>query len=160
MTTTLGTIKIELDTEKAPNTAGSFIDLANSGFYNGIIFHRVVPDFVIQGGGFTADGNQKSSDQIPWEGTGLQNTRYTIAMARSGNPDSESDSGTATSQFFINTVDNPSLDNYAYPFVVFGRVIEGFSVADAIEALPTGTYNGMEDWPDDPPVITSVVIED
>jgi cyclophilin family peptidyl-prolyl cis-trans isomerase len=160
MTTTMGIIKIELDTDKAPNTAGNFINLANSGFYNGIIFHRVVPGFVVQGGGFTPDGNQKTSNQIPWESTGLQNKRYTISMARSGDPNNQGDSGTATSQFFINTVDNPSLDGYAYPFVVFGRVIDGFSVVDAIEALPTGTYNGIEDWPDDPPVITSVVIED
>lgn len=156
MTTTLGTIKIELDTDKAPVTAGNFIDLANSGFYDGLIFHRVVVDFVIQGGGFTSDGNHKNAENIPWENTGLQNSRYTIAMARSGDPNSESDSGTATSQFFINTVDNPSLDGYTYPFVVFGRVIEGFSVVDAIEALPTDS----NDWPDDPPVITSIVIED
>jgi cyclophilin family peptidyl-prolyl cis-trans isomerase len=160
MTTTLGTIKIELDTDKAPVTAGNFIDLVNSGFYNGLIFHRVVPDFVIQGGGFTSDGNKETSDQVPWENTGLQNKRYSIAMARTGDPDSESDSGTATNQFFINTVDNPNLDSFTYPYVVFGRVIEGFSVVDAIEALPTGTHNGMDDWPDDPPVITSIVIEE
>lgn len=158
MTTSLGTIKIELDTEKAPVTAGNFIELANSGFYNGIIFHRVIADFMIQGGGFNSDGTKKDAAQIPWENTGLQNKIYTISMARSGNPDSQSDSGTATSQFFINTVDNPNLDSYTYPYVVFGRVIEGFHELNAIEGLPTGTYNGMDDWPDDPPVITSIVI--
>jgi cyclophilin family peptidyl-prolyl cis-trans isomerase len=81
-------------------------------------------------------------------------------MARTGDPNIESDSGTATSQFFINHGENHDLDSYAYPFVVFGRVIEGFSVVDAIAALPTGTHNGMENWPDDPPIITSIVIED
>ena len=161
MTTTLGTIKIELDTDKAPVSAGNFIDLANSGFYNGIIFHRVIPDFMIQGGGFTPDGNQRNAGEIPWENTGLRNLRYSIAMARSGDANDVTYSGTATSQFFINTVDNPSLsDDYAYPYVVFGKVVEGFSVVDAIEALSTGTYNGKNDWPDDPPVITSIVIED
>ncbi len=158
--TTLGTIKIELDTDMAPVSAGNFIDLANSGFYNGVIFHRVVPDFVVQGGGFTTDGNQKNSSLISWENSGHKNLRYSIAMARSGDPNSESDSGTATSQFFINLVDNPNLDSYSYPYVVFGRVIDGFSVVDAIGALPTGTNNGMSDWPDNPPVINSIVIED
>jgi len=167
MTTTLGTIKIELDTDKAPVTAGNFIDLANSGFYNGVIFHRVMSGFIIQGGGFTSDGNQKNAGQIPWENTGLLNSRYSISMARSGEANSESDSGTATSQFFINMVDNSHLDKRTssndngveYPYVVFGRVIEGFNVVEAIEALSTGTYNGMNDWPDDPPIITRIVIE-
>ncbi|UCE39691.1 MAG: peptidylprolyl isomerase [Thermoplasmata archaeon] len=156
MTTTLGTIKIELDTEKAPDTAGNFIDLANSNFYNGIIFHRVIAGFVIQGGGFTSDETKKTADSIPWENTGLLNSRYTISMARSGDPNSEADSGTGSSQFFINLADNTNLDSYAYPYVVFGRVIEGFSVVDDIAALPTDS----NDWPDDPPVITTVVIED
>ena len=77
-------------------------------------------------------------------------------MARSGDPDSQSDSGTATNQFFINLADNTNLDSYAYPYVVFGRVIEGFSVVDAIATLPTDS----NEWPDDPPVITSVVIQE
>jgi peptidyl-prolyl cis-trans isomerase A (cyclophilin A) len=81
-------------------------------------------------------------------------------MARSGDPDSQSDSGTGSSQFFINHVDNPSLDSYSYPYVVFAKVIEGFNVVDSIASLPTGTHNGMSDWPDDPPVITSVVIQE
>jgi cyclophilin family peptidyl-prolyl cis-trans isomerase len=156
MTTTLGTIKIELDTEKAPETAGNFIDLTNSGFYNGIIFHRVIAGYVIQGGGFTEDGDQKNAGQIPWENTGLKNTKYSIAMARSGDANNASYSGTATSQFFINLKDNSNLDDYTYPYVVFGRVIEGFSVVDAIATLSTDS----SDWPDDPPVITSVVIEE
>jgi cyclophilin family peptidyl-prolyl cis-trans isomerase len=156
MTTTLGTIKIELDTEKAPDTAKNFIDLTNSGFYNGIIFHRVIAGFVIQGGGFTEDGDQKNAGQIPWENTGLKNAKYSIAMARSGDANDVSYSGTATSQFFINLKDNSDLDDYTYPYVVFGRVVEGFSVVDSIAALPTDS----NEWPDNPPVITSVVIED
>lgn len=157
ITTTLGTIKIELDTDKAPATAANFIELANSGFYEGIIFHRVIPDFVIQAGGYTSDETRKTADSIPWENTGLLNSKYSISMARSGNASSESDSGTATSQFFINLVDNQeSLDSPSYPYVVFGRVIDGFSVVDAIAGLPTNT----NDWPDDPPIITNIVIED
>ena len=153
MTTTLGTIKIELDTDSAPVTAGNFIDLANSGFYEGLIFHRVDEGFVIQGGGFDSDGEYKTADSIPWEGTGLLNIAYTISMARQEDPNS------ASSQFFINTVDNPHLDNDP-PYVVFGKVVEGFSVVDAIEALPTTTHDGHKDWPEDPPVITGVVIEE
>lgn len=161
MTTTLGTITIELDKDNAPITAGNFINLTRSGFYNGIIFHRVIPNFVIQAGGFTADESQKNSNQIPWENTGLQNLKYSISMARSGNASSEYDSGTATSQFFINLVDNQeSLDSPTYPYVVFGKVIEGYSVVGAIGQLPTGTNKGMQDWPNDPPIINSVVIED
>jgi cyclophilin family peptidyl-prolyl cis-trans isomerase len=167
MTTTLGIIKIELYTDTAPVTAQNFIDLANSSFYDGLIFHRVIPDFMIQGGGFTSDGNPKESGQIAWENTGHQNSRYTIAMARSGDANSQPDSGTASSQFFINLEDNTHLDKKTssnpngveYPYVVFGRVIEGFSVLNTIEALPTETYNGMKDWPENPPVITSIVIE-
>ncbi len=155
MATTLGTIKIELDTEKAPGTAGNFIDHVNSGFYDGIIFHRVIAGFVIQGGGFTSDETKKTADSIPWENTGLLNSKYTISMARSGDPNSEADSGTGSSQFFINLADNANLDSYAYPYVVFGRVIEGFSVVDTIAALPTDN----NDWPYEPPVITSVVIQ-
>jgi cyclophilin family peptidyl-prolyl cis-trans isomerase len=160
ITTTLGTIRMVIYKNQAPVTAGNFINLAESGFYNGIIFHRIVPGFVVQGGGFTPDGDQKTSGEIPWENTGILNNKYTVSMARSGNPDSQSDSGTATSQFFINTENNPQLDSYTYKFVVFGKIIDGFDVVEAIEALPTGTYNGMEDWPDDPPIITSIVIED
>jgi cyclophilin family peptidyl-prolyl cis-trans isomerase len=159
MVTTMGTIKIELYEDTAPETAGNFILLAETGFYDGLIFHRVVPGFVIQGGGFEPDGTQRSAAMLPWEDTGHKNNRYTIAMARSGDPNSQADSGSATSQFFINLADNANLDSYDYPYVVFGRVIEGQSVVDAIGALPTGTQHGMGDWPDNPPVINSVTIE-
>jgi cyclophilin family peptidyl-prolyl cis-trans isomerase len=160
MTTTLGTIKIELDTNKAPVTAANFIALTNSGFYNGTIFHRVISGWVIQGGGFTPDGSHQAADTTPWENTGLKNSRYSISMARTGSANNISYKDTATSQFFINLEDNTDLDRYAYPYVVFGRVIEGFNVVDTIANLPTGTYNGMNDWPHDPPVITGIVIQD
>jgi cyclophilin family peptidyl-prolyl cis-trans isomerase len=158
MSTSMGTIKIELDRDKAPITAGNFIDLAKSGFYNGLNFHRVVPGFVIQGGGFRNDGSQKESGSISWEGTGLQNLRYTISMARSGDANNQADSGTATSQFFINLADNSNLDDPTYPYVVFGRITGGQDIVDKIGALSTGTYYGMSDWPDNPPVINSVTI--
>ena len=159
--TSMGTIKMELYMDRAPTTAGNFKDLAKSGFFNGLIFHRVVPSFVIQGGGFKPDGSQVSASSIPWENTGYKNNKYTVAMARSGDANQASSSGTATSQFFINLKDNNStLDSYAYPYVVFGAVTDGFSVVDAIGSLPTGTVNGMSDWPDNPPVITSVTIRE
>jgi cyclophilin family peptidyl-prolyl cis-trans isomerase len=159
MQTSMGMIKIRLYTDKAPNTARNFINLARNGFYNGLIFHRVVSNFVIQGGGYTSSGGEKSSSQIPWEQTGYKNNKYTLAMARSGSADQASDSGTATSQFFINLKDNSNLDSYAFPYVVFGVVIEGSGVVDAIGALPTGTHAGMSDWPLKPPVISSVTIQ-
>lgn len=162
LSTTLGTIKIELFMDQAPITAGNFKNLVESGFYNGLIFHRVISDFVIQGGGFKPDGSQQSASQIPWEDTGLQNKIYTLSMARSGDANNQADSGTATSQFFINTKDNPSLDypQVAYSYVVFAKVVEGQGVVETIEGLPTGTYNGHQDWPNDPPVIISSSIED
>jgi len=159
MTTSLGTIKIELYTDWAPDTVGNFINLANSSFYDGLIFHRVVPDFVIQGGGFTPEGQKRDASSIPYEYTGYKNKRYTIAMARSGDPNSQSDSGSASSQFFINLNNNSNLDDLAYPYVVFGKVVDGFNVVDTIGALSTGTYYLMSDWPDNPPVIHSVTIQ-
>jgi cyclophilin family peptidyl-prolyl cis-trans isomerase len=162
LSTSLGTIEIELYMENAPITAGNFKNLVETGFYNGLIFHRVKPDFVIQGGGFKSDGSQQTAPQIPWEDTGLLNKRYTLSMARSGDANNVTYSGTGTSQFFINTKDNPTLDSptVAFPYVVFAKVVKGFSVVDTIEALTTGTYNNMQDWPDDPPVIISSSIED
>jgi cyclophilin family peptidyl-prolyl cis-trans isomerase len=138
MSTTLGTIKIELYMQQAPITAGNFRDLVADGFYNGLIFHRVIADFVIQSGGFKSDGSQQTAPQIPWENTGLKNKEYTLSMARSGDANDEDYSGTATSQFFINTKDNPSLDypQVAFPYVVFGKVVEGQGVVDTIEYFP------------------------
>lgn len=145
METNFGTIRIELDTTRARVTAGNFISLARSGFYDGLTFHRVAANFVIQGGDPNGDGTGGSGTNVAWENTGLLNARYTIAMARSGDPDSAASKDTATSQFFINLNDNTGLDSFAYPFVVFGRVIEGRAVVDAIGALyPAGqtSYDG------------------
>ena len=152
--TNMGTFTIELYEDKAPRTAGNFINLAKSGFYNGLIFHRIVSNFVIQGGGFDQSKTPKTSQTVNWENTGLKNKQYTVAMARSGDPDTSQGANTATSQFFVNLVDNPSLDNYAYPFVVFGKVIEGMSVVDAIGLV---SVDG-EDWPTSPVIMNTVTI--
>jgi len=133
--TNMGTFKVELDTERAPITAGNFIELAKAGFYNGLTFHRVARNFVIQGGDPNGNGTGGSGKNIPWENTTLKNKKYTISMARGGNPNEAAYSGTASSQFFINLKDNPNLDSYAFPFVVFGKVIEGFDVVDKIGSL-------------------------
>lgn len=160
MSTSMGTIKIRVYPDRAPTTAGNFINLVKSGFYSGVIFHRVVPGFVVQAGGFTSDGSPKSSPygQIPWEGTGMANKKYTLSMARSGDANTQAGSGTATSQFFINLKDNPSLDAYTYPYVVFGEVIEGQSIIDAMGLIPTGS-TPMADWPVNPPVINSAAMQ-
>lgn len=164
--TNKGTFKILLNIEKAPKTAGNFISLAQSGFYGGTIFHRVVKDFVAQGGGYDQNLNLKSASSIPFEATGLKNIRYSIAMARSGNPDTEEGANTASSQFFINLRDNPSLDNYKYPFVVFGQVASGFSVVDSIGNAPThfselsDPENPEKSMPDETILITKVTISD
>ena len=128
--TSLGTMRFELDTRSAPRTAGNFINLVRAGFYNGLTFHRIVADFVIQGGDPNGDGTGGSGTTVDWEGTGLRNLQHTIAMARSTSPDS------ATSQFFINLKDNTNLDT-APAYVVFGRVVGGHSVVDAIAGVPT-----------------------
>ncbi len=127
--TNLGSFEVELDTDNAPVTAGNFIDLAESGFYDGLTFHRVAEDFVIQGGDPEGDGTG-GTETIPWENTTLKNKKYTIAMARKGN-----DPNSASCQFFINLKDNENLDNYDPPFVVFGKVIDGFDVVDEISSL-------------------------
>jgi len=129
--TNFGTMRIELDTTKAPRTAGNFITLVRSGFYNGLIFHRVIADFVIQGGDPNGDGSGGSGTTVAWEDTGMKNLLHTIAMAR-GTPDD------ATSQFFINLKDNANLDT-APAYVVFGRVVGGHEVVTAIGSVPTGS---------------------
>jgi peptidyl-prolyl cis-trans isomerase A (cyclophilin A) len=134
--TTLGNFVVELDDVKAPKTTANFLKYVNSGFYNGTIFHRVIDGFMIQGGGFTPDLVQKSTDApVASESqNGLKNNVYTIAMARTSDPDS------ATSQFFINVNNNQALD---YPnamgngYTVFGRVISGTQTIDAIRKVPT-----------------------
>ena len=134
--TTMGNFVVELDDVKAPKTTANFLNYVKSGFYNGTIFHRVIDGFMIQGGGFTADLNQKPTNApvVSEAQNGLKNNRYTIAMARTSDPDS------ATSQFFINVNDNAALD---FPnamgngYTVFGKVISGTQTIDAIRKIPT-----------------------
>ena len=139
--TTEGTIILELNGEQAPLTVGHFLTLVDSGFYDGIIFHRVIPGFMAQTGGHTPDFKLKESgDSIPNEsGNGLSNDRGTVAMARTGDPHS------ANSQFFINVADNKRLDpgkksgGGTWGYAVFGNVIEGMEVVDAIVNVKTGS---------------------
>lgn len=152
-TTSAGTIDIELDHEKAPVTSANFEQYVKDGFYNGTIFHRVIKGFMIQGGGFTAAMQQKTTrDPIVNEASnGLPNDKYTIAMARTSDPNS------ATAQFFINVADNDFL-NYAPGnpgYAVFGKVTAGTEVVDAIAKVPT-TRRG---WYDDVPRETVEIIK-
>ncbi len=139
METNMGTIKLEVYTDKAPITAKNFLDYVNAGFYNGTIFHRVVPNFVIQGGGYSATMVRKPTKAgIQNESkNGLKNLRGTLSMARYDDPNS------ATSQFFINLKDNAHLDPPAggWGYAVFAKVIEGMDVVDKIAAVKTGTKN-------------------
>lgn len=140
METTLGTIKLELDGRQAPITVAHILKLVESGFYDGTVFHRVIPGFMAQGGGYTPNLKRKETDDtIPNEsGNGMTNVRGTIAMARTGDPHS------ANSQFFINAADNSRLDpgkapyNGRWGYTVFGTVIEGMDVVDAIVNSKTG----------------------
>lgn len=143
-----GDITLELDSEKAPLTVQNFIDYVNSGFYDNTIFHRVIDDFMIQGGGFEPGMNQKQV-RAPIQNeaaNGLKNDKYTVAMART------SDIHSATAQFFINVKDNGFL-NYTSPtsqgfgYCVFGKVVEGQDVVDRIKKVKTGTRNGHQDVP-------------
>ncbi len=150
--TTKGVIEIELDLNHASLTSANFISYVNSGFYDGLVFHRVIKGFMVQGGGFDANGNQRQTmAPIPLESNnGLKNTVGAIAMARTSNPDS------ATSQFFINTVDNELLDySQGNPgYAVFGKVVKGMHVVYAIEDSKTSERFGQQDWPVEDIVIT------
>jgi peptidyl-prolyl cis-trans isomerase A (cyclophilin A) len=155
--TTLGDIKVELDPQAAPKTVANFLQYVSSGQYAGTIFHRVIPGFMIQGGGFDAKLNERSTRApIPLESrNGLKNTAGTIAMARTSNPDS------ATAQFFINTANNPSLDypgHDGHGYAVFGHVTEGLDVVAKISQLPTTTHGQMEDVPNTPVLIESAAV--
>ena len=152
--TSKGKIVIALFPDKAPITVKNFLDYVTSGFYDGTIFHRVILDFMIQGGGFTERMEQKKTKgPIKNEAdNGLRNRRGTIAMARLPNPHS------ATSQFFINTVNNDSLDNKGrsperFGYAVFGKVIEGMEVVDAISKVRTGIRKRMADVPLEPVLV-------
>lgn len=156
MSTSKGDIKIELFKDKTPITVENFLSYVNDGFYDGTVFHRVIPNFMIQGGGFTPDFTQKPTKQpIKNEATnGLKNERGTIAMARTQVVDS------ATSQFFINLADNSSLDNGVrdYGYAVFGKVIDGMNVVDSIAAVETGHKGMYGDVPKEDVVIKSVKV--
>lgn len=156
LTTNYGDIVIELDTQKAPVTTANFLTYVEQGHYESTIFHRVIPRFMIQGGGFTADMQKKKTNPpIKNEASnGLKNVRGTLTMARTNDPDS------ATSQFFINLVDNGFLDyTAANPgYAVFGRVIEGMETVDKIGAVKTGMAAGMKDVPTKPVIIESAKV--
>lgn len=155
--TSLGTVTAELFAKEAPLSVKNFLDYANSGFYSGTVFHRVIAGFMIQGGGLTAEMIPKPTGApIKNEAAnGLKNDRGTFSMARTGAPDS------ATSQFFINVVNNdglnrPNPDGYGY--AVFGKVVKGMEVVDKIAATKTGIKKGFRDAPETPVVIKSVKV--
>ncbi|MDX1513887.1 MAG: peptidylprolyl isomerase [Gammaproteobacteria bacterium] len=158
--TTLGDIVISLQADKAPLSVANFLDYVKSGFYDGTIFHRVIGNFMIQGGGFTEDlARKKTGRPIRNEAdNGLENIRGTIAMARTGDPHS------ATSQFFINVMDNDGLNHTSptrkgWGYAVFGRVVEGMDVVDEIRRVPTTTRNYLRDVPVTPVLIERAVVE-
>ena len=159
MTTTVGPMTIELDADSAPKTVENFLSYVAGGFYDGTIFHRVIDNFMIQGGGFTADMEQKST-QAPIENeanNGLKNQRGTIAMARTQDPHS------ATAQFFINVQDNDFLNHtgenmQGWGYAVFGKVTDGEDVLDKIRGVQTGSQAGHQDVPVEPIIIESVAI--
>jgi peptidyl-prolyl cis-trans isomerase B (cyclophilin B) len=158
MTTNKGTITIELDDEKAPESVRNFLDYVAKGHYDNTVFHRVIRGFMIQGGGF-APGMAQKPTQAPIANearNGLKNAKYTLAMARTSAPHS------ATAQFFINTADNRFLDNDraqdGWGYAVFGKVTAGHDVVDAIEQVATGNRGGHGDVPRDDVVIERVVV--
>lgn len=157
METSMGNIRIQLDPHRAPITVDNFLGYVNSGFYGGTVFHRVVKNFVIQGGRYTADLQEKPTNPpIRNEaGNGLKNNRGTIAMARGVAVDS------ATSEFFINVSNNPILNHkddtiQGHGYAVFGKVIEGMKVVDRIAAVGTGKRKGMRFVPKTPVMIRSM----
>ena len=157
ITTNMGNITAELDDAKAPKTVANFIDYANKGHYNNTIFHRVISDFMVQGGGFEPGMKQKSAPQTVENEAknGLKNDKYTLAMARTSDPHS------ASAQFFINTKNNAFLD---YPgqdgwgYAVFGKVTEGKEVVDAINGVATSRSGMHSDVPVDAVIIEKVEV--
>ncbi len=161
ITTTLGNIKLELDPVKAPKTVANFVAYAKSGHYTGTIFHRVISDFMIQGGGLDAEMKTRPAPaKVENEAdNGLANLDGTIAMARTSEPHS------ASAQFFINTTDNAFLNHRnkttdGWGYCVFGKVIEGMDVVEKIEAVPTTRRSGFQDVPETAIVIESVSVLD
>jgi peptidyl-prolyl cis-trans isomerase A (cyclophilin A) len=157
--TSLGEIVIELDAAKAPKTVANFVEYVKAGHYEGTVFHRVIPNFMIQGGGFDADMKQKATRApIPLESrNGLNNVRGSVAMARTSVPDS------ATAQFFVNLKDNAFLDAANTPdgtgYAVFGKVVSGMDVVDKIQAVPTGNRGPYQNVPATPVVIRKASVE-
>jgi peptidyl-prolyl cis-trans isomerase B (cyclophilin B) len=157
--TNQGDIVLELNAEKAPVTTENFLKYVNNGFFDNLIFHRVIKNFMIQGGGFDADMKQKATEApIKNEAdNGLKNEKYTIAMARTNDPQS------ATAQFFINTKDNDFL-NFTAPnaqgwgYAVFGKVVQGQDVVDKIEGVKTGNRGFHQDVPAEPVVIEKATV--
>lgn len=144
VTTSKGAFVIELAPDKAPKTVENFLAYVDAGFYPGTIFHRVIRMFMVQGGGMDLNLQKKKPIRPPVElevNRGLSNLRGTVAMARTSDPNS------ATSQFFVNVVDNKRLDSTGGGYAVFGKVVTGMDVVDAIRAVPTGKKNGMGDVP-------------
>jgi peptidyl-prolyl cis-trans isomerase A (cyclophilin A) len=155
--TSKGTIVLQLDGQKAPVSTENFVQYVRSGHYDGTIFHRVIPGFMIQGGGMLPSMDEKPTrDPIANEAkNGLKNARGTIAMARTNDPDS------ATAQFFINLVDNTGLDHPrpdGAGYAVFGKVIEGLEVVDAIAAVPTGNRGYHQNVPTEPVLIQKATV--
>jgi peptidyl-prolyl cis-trans isomerase B (cyclophilin B) len=159
LSTNFGDITLELDAEKAPITVANFLRYVENGFYDGLVFHRVINGFMIQGGGFDSNMKQKATEaQIKNEAdNGLGNDLYTIAMARTSIPDS------ASSQFFINVGDNDFLNHTAptpsgWGYCVFGKVIEGMDVVDKIKVVKTTNRAGHQDVPEEPVVIEKATL--
>lgn len=158
--TNMGSFEVELYADKAPVTADNFLSYVNDGFYDGLIFHRVIDGFMIQGGGFDKELNQKETKgPIKNEaGNGLKNEKYTIAMARTNVVDS------ATSQFFINVADNMMLDHTdetarGYGYAVFGKVIKGMDVVDKIKSVRTTTTSGYQNVPVEAVIINKAYVK-
>lgn len=157
--TTVGQMTLELDADNAPKTVENFLSYASSGFYDGTIFHRVINNFMIQGGGFTTDMEQKPT-QAPVDNeanNGLKNERGTIAMARTQDPHS------ATAQFFINVQDNDFLNHtgenmQGWGYTVFGKITQGEDVLDKIRSVQTGSQGGHQDVPTEPIIIESISV--
>ena len=162
ISTSLGDIELELDVQSAPITTKNFIDLANAGYYENTIFHRVIEGFMIQGGGLDRDMNNKpsgSSSITNEANNGLKNDRGTVAMARTNDPHS------ATTQFFINHKDNSFLNHTSetsqgWGYAVFGKVTEGMEVVDKIADVPTGSSGVYQDVPEEVITIESVTISE
>ncbi|MBA4266773.1 MAG: peptidylprolyl isomerase [Comamonadaceae bacterium] len=158
LSTSMGDVVIELYPDKAPKTVENFLQYVRDKHYDGTVFHRVIGNFMIQGGGFTADMQQKPTrGPVPLEASnGLKNDRGTIAMARTANPNS------ATAQFFVNVVDNAGLNAPApdgYGYTVFGKVIQGMDTVDKIRSVPVGSQGGHQNVPRTPITITQATLE-